>query len=470
MPPKNRPALLALALALACLWGLSGTQLSAQDDFESLFNGRDFTGWQVPQDSRWRVQDGLIFLDRDGDGQEHNHVYLWTAEAYENFILELEFKIPARANSGIFLRTTDLQDPVDTGLEVQVANSHGRAELSRTSTAGAIYDLVAPSQNPLHPPGQWNQMRIECRGPRIQVRLNGTSIIDMDTDNWTEAGRNPDGSANKFSRPITDFGRRGHIGLQDHGLPTWYRNIRIQRLPEEPEMPVAYRFPNDPQVPVLTLDLSGGLRVPTPADFRRRPLVSVFADGRIVCGAQVPDRPNHVGQLTAQELGELLDFVVQQQGLLQITPDQLAEELQGYRSNLADGPTSTIKLQLQDQTHELSVYALGLAAWELPDEPGLQALLAIEQRLRQVKQWGDLGSRAVLDSALRAANEALTRELPDANPWSEDQLRRIERPADGGVKLSFSRAKSISDDGYTLNMQVQRASEGQPWQVELQVQ
>jgi len=468
MPPKTRPAL--LALACLCLWGLNSDRMTAQEDFEPLFNGRDFTGWHVPDGSRWRVQDGLIYLDRDGDGQEHNHVYLWTAETYENFILELEFKIPARANSGIFLRTTDLQDPVDTGLEVQVANSHGSDALSRTSTAGAIYDLVAPTQNPLHPPGEWNEMRIECRGARIQVWLNGTPIVDMDTDRWTEAGRNPDGSANKFSRAIKDFGRRGHIGLQDHGLPTWYRNIRIQRLPEEPIMSTAYRLPADPQVPVLTLDLSGGLRVPTPADFRRLPLVSVFADGRIVCGSQVPDRPNHVGQLTADELRELLDFVVQQQGLLQITPEQLTEEMQGYRSNLADGPTSTIKLQLQDQSQELSVYALRMTARELPDAPGLQALLAIEQRLRQVKQWGDLGSRAVLDSALQAANEALARELPDANPWIGEHLRRIERPADGGVKLSFGRAKSISDDGYTLSMQVHRASDLQPWQVELEVQ
>jgi len=468
MPPKTRPAL--LALACLCLWGLNSDRMTAQEDFEPLFNGRDFAGWHVPEGSRWRVQDGLIYLDRDGDGQEHNHVYLWTAETYTNFILELEFKIPARANSGIFLRTTDLQDPVDTGLEVQVANLHGSDALSRTSTAGAIYDLVAPTHNPLHPPGQWNEMRIECRGARIQVWLNGTPIVDMDTDRWTEAGRNPDGSANKFSRAIKDFGRRGHIGLQDHGLPTWYRNNRIQRLPEEPIKSTAYRLPADPQVPVLTLDLSGGLRVPTPADFRRLPLVSVFADGRIVCGSQVPDRPNHVGQLTADELRELLDFVVQQQGLLQITPEQLTEEMQGYRSNLADGPTSTIKLQLQDQSQELSVYALRMTARELPDAPGLQALLAIEQRLRQVKQWGDLGSRAVLDSALQAANEALARELPDANPWIGEHLRRIERPADGGVKLSFGRAKSISDDGYTLSMQVHRASDRQPWQVELEVQ
>jgi hypothetical protein len=53
----------------------------------------------------------------------------------------------------------------------------------------------------------------------------------MDLDQWTTAGQNPDGSPNKFSRPIKDFARRGSIGLQDHGLPIEYRQIRIKRLP-----------------------------------------------------------------------------------------------------------------------------------------------------------------------------------------------------------------------------------------------
>jgi len=111
-----------------------------------------------------------------------------------------------------------------------VANSYGRKELSRGGTAGAVYDCLAPAKNPVKPPGEWNHCRIACQGSKITVALNGQQIIDMDLDRWTEAHKNPDGTPNKFPRPMKDFARKGHVGLQDHGRPVWYRNIRLQPL------------------------------------------------------------------------------------------------------------------------------------------------------------------------------------------------------------------------------------------------
>jgi len=196
----------------------------------TLFDGKDLSAWQAGPGNGWTVEEGVIALKNREDGKEHNADYLWTKERYGDFVLELEFKIPAQANSGIFLRTSDLKDPVYTGFEIQVANSYGRAELSRTGTAGALYDCAAPRKNAVRAPGEWNQVRITCKGSRIGVVLNGEELIDADLDRWVEPQKNPDGSKNKFPRAMKDFARSGYIGLQDHGRPVWYRNIRITPL------------------------------------------------------------------------------------------------------------------------------------------------------------------------------------------------------------------------------------------------
>ena len=203
------------------------------EGWETLFNGSDLTGWITGPDNHFVVENGELTVKRDNpDGQEHNLDYLWTEERYGDFILDLEFKVVEGANSGVFFRTADLQDPVYTGLEVQVASSHGQHGVSKTRTAGAVYDLMEPSKNAINPPGEWNTYRLTCRGSRIQVELNGEQVVDMDIARWRTPHQNPDGTWNKFPTPGTAFAREGHIGLQDHGKPVWYRNIRVKRLDE----------------------------------------------------------------------------------------------------------------------------------------------------------------------------------------------------------------------------------------------
>jgi len=224
-----------MRLASMAVLGILGTSCfggaaPGEDGFVPLWNGKDLSGWQTGPDNAWVVEDGVLALRNRSDGKEHNADYLWTMESYGDFILELEFKIPEQANSGLFFRTSDLKDPVYTGIEMQVANSYGRDQLSKTGTAGAIYDCQAPSKNAVRKPGEWNQVRLTCRGSRIEVVLNGEPVIDLDLGRWTEAQKNPDGSKNKFPRAMKDFARSGHIGLQDHGRPVWYRNLRIKRL------------------------------------------------------------------------------------------------------------------------------------------------------------------------------------------------------------------------------------------------
>ncbi len=164
------------------------------------------------------------------DGTLRNHNYLWTAAEYGDFELDFEFLLEPHSNSGLFFRTGDPDDPVFSGLEVQLTNSHGAPSTNRGGTAGAIYDCLAPQANAVRPPGQWNQCRLRCLGPHVSLHLNGSHVIEMDLDSWREPFLNPDGSANKYPLALKDFPRRGRIGLQDHGRPVRFRNLRVKPL------------------------------------------------------------------------------------------------------------------------------------------------------------------------------------------------------------------------------------------------
>jgi len=212
-----------------------------EENFVSLFAGTDLSGWRT-ETGDWRIEDGTLVVKNKGDYVMVNSSYLWTKETYGDFILELDFKIDDEplfgiekfdgagrgGNSGVFIRVEDPGDPVQTGIEIQVGPLKPGDEIRRGSVGG-IFDLVSPVAN-MYKPGEWNHYRITCSGSLIKVELNGRETATADLDDWVTPQMNPDGSPNKFKRPLKDFARSGYIGLQDHGTPAYFRNIRIVEL------------------------------------------------------------------------------------------------------------------------------------------------------------------------------------------------------------------------------------------------
>lgn len=80
------------------------------------------------------------------------------------------------------------------------------------------------------PAEQWHSMKITVKDNIIQVISNGKQVLDMDIDKWSQAGANPQGTNNKYSVALKDMPRKGYIGLQDHGLPVWFRNVKLISL------------------------------------------------------------------------------------------------------------------------------------------------------------------------------------------------------------------------------------------------
>ena len=196
----------------------------SNSEWTSIFDGKSLDSWSTTGNPEgWTVEDECIVCTVQGGK------YLYTQDQYENFLLSVDFKIAEKTNSGIFFRWSDLDDPVHTGIEIQIFDSYGQ-EVSDTHTCGAIYDMVAPSSNPSKPAGEWNNILITSVPNYVSVEKNGVQIAEMDVDQWEEAGKNADGSKNKFKYAWKDMPQKGHIGLQDHGGKVWFRKLKIQQL------------------------------------------------------------------------------------------------------------------------------------------------------------------------------------------------------------------------------------------------
>ncbi|SHG22642.1 protein of unknown function [Microbulbifer donghaiensis] len=220
------------AVGLALLSGVSACERAAQADaaeqWRPLFDGETLNGWTGVNGSRigdaWQVVDGNLVLTAGGAGD------LVSAEKFADFELQLEWKISERGNSGIIYRVADEDAPVwMSGMEYQVLDNAAYPELEKPShSAGALFDLYAPSEEAVRPTGEFNSTKIRVEDGRVEHWLNGRMIVSYQL--WSEDWRARLADS-KFS-DYQQFARteRGHIALQDHGDKVWYRNIKIREL------------------------------------------------------------------------------------------------------------------------------------------------------------------------------------------------------------------------------------------------
>ena len=224
----------AVGLALGALGltiGLAAAEKPAatpdSSGWISLLDGKDLNAWRAPGSEKWKNVGGVLTWRKDCGN-------IWSRKKFGDFVLDLEFRIAKGTNSGIFLRCGDLANWMETCIEIQILDSYRKKNPGRQD-CGAIFDILAPRVNAMKPAGQWNHITITFRGNRLQATLNDQEILDADLDLWTEAGKNPDGTSNKFHTAYKDMPKAGHIGLQDHGSPVWFRHIKIKPLQGEKE-------------------------------------------------------------------------------------------------------------------------------------------------------------------------------------------------------------------------------------------
>ncbi|MGZ0655300.1 3-keto-disaccharide hydrolase [Coraliomargarita sp. W4R53] len=209
--------------------------LPTPEGFTALFNGIDLTGWHGdnPHNSRnakerkqaidtqqtefkqhWTVKDGILVNDGKGP-------YATTDQDYRDFELQLEYRMAAKVDSGIYLRgnpQVQIWDTTKDGEKWLQGADKGSGGLWNNDKGTEGKDPLVHADRPLE---QWNHIRLRLVGSRVWVILNDQLVVDGAL------------MQNFWSKGETPLPPSGPINLQTHGGATHWRNIFIREIDGE---------------------------------------------------------------------------------------------------------------------------------------------------------------------------------------------------------------------------------------------
>ena len=184
-PSPLRKRLFASVLVLATTVA-AGLVLVAQvkpklpgEDWISMFNGTDLTGWTKVGNESWTVENGLIH----GKGLTKAYGYLETEKDYKNFQMSLRFKCVGDGNSGVFLFHTGFKPgSVDTTqgmqFEIDCKMMHHTGGVYGEDGRGWVV-WPSPENESVVRMGEWNAYLVEVEGNHYKTRLNGVQMVDF---------------------------------------------------------------------------------------------------------------------------------------------------------------------------------------------------------------------------------------------------------------------------------------------------
>ena len=186
--------------------------------YRSLFNGKDFAGWEAeggPVENCWSVEDGLLVCSgRKGP-------WLRSIAEHGDFDLRLEYRLSTGGNSGVYVRVPkdgnhhrDNDSLPAAGFEVQILDDAApqHLKLKDYQYSASVYDIAGANPRVSRPPGEWNSLEINCHGQRATTWHNGYLVTDVSATESQLLGL----------RSV-----RGFLGLQNHSTVVKFRDIRI---------------------------------------------------------------------------------------------------------------------------------------------------------------------------------------------------------------------------------------------------
>jgi hypothetical protein len=242
----KRNIILTLAAAMLIVlpsFGQDVNKLTSKEKKEGwvlLFNGKDFTGWRqcngTEMPKNWVIDDNAMKVftgegKQPGSGADGDIVY--GGKKFKNFELSIDWKASKMANSGIFYNVREVPGkPIYYAApEVQVLDNVDATDNKIPShLAGSLYDMIAADPKTVHPAGEWNTIVIRVENGKVTHTQNGVKVVEYTlwTPEWDAAVAKS--KFKTFPGWTEGISKEGLIGLQDHGYPVWFRNIKIREL------------------------------------------------------------------------------------------------------------------------------------------------------------------------------------------------------------------------------------------------
>lgn len=205
-----------------------------------LFNGKNFDGWRQcngqAMPANWTLEDDAMKV-LIGEGKQPGHGaggdILFGEKKFKNFELSIDWKASEQGNSGIFYYVREVPGkPIYFAApEVQILDNDNASDNKIAShLAGSLYDMIPADPKAVNPAGSWNTVVIKVKDGKVTHTMNGTEVLSYTlwTPEWDKMVQNS--KFKNFPGFTEGIAREGYIGLQDHGYPIWFRNIKIREL------------------------------------------------------------------------------------------------------------------------------------------------------------------------------------------------------------------------------------------------
>jgi len=187
--------------------------------FESIFNGKDFTGWEGLLEN-YEITDNAIVCKPKKGGN------IYTKAEYADHVIRLEYKLPPGGNNGLAIRYPGkgVHAATQGMCEMQILDdTHPKyVKLDPRQFNCSAYGMVAAQRGYLRPVGEWNFLEVTVKGSTLRAELNGTRVLDADMGKVTEFKDNQ-------KHPGKD-NTKGHFGFAGHNDPVAFRNLFIKDI------------------------------------------------------------------------------------------------------------------------------------------------------------------------------------------------------------------------------------------------